>query len=97
MVDTIHRPEAFPLKEFRGDIEANLVAQFAVAQAAFPVLLKGASRRSCCSLFGPAETGRLIRPAMPRPRSSARCFTCWARSLSGIRASSPQAANSATG
>jgi NAD(P)-dependent dehydrogenase (short-subunit alcohol dehydrogenase family) len=41
VVDTIHRAETFPLKEFRGDIEANLVAQFTVAQAAFPVLRAG--------------------------------------------------------
>ena len=25
VVDTIHRAETFPLKEFRGDIEANLI------------------------------------------------------------------------
>jgi NAD(P)-dependent dehydrogenase (short-subunit alcohol dehydrogenase family) len=41
VVDTIHRAETFPLKEFRGDIEANLVAQFTVAQAAFPALRAG--------------------------------------------------------
>jgi 3-oxoacyl-[acyl-carrier protein] reductase len=41
VVDTIHRADTFPLKEFRGDIEANLVAQFAVAQAAFPALRQG--------------------------------------------------------
>jgi NAD(P)-dependent dehydrogenase (short-subunit alcohol dehydrogenase family) len=41
VVDTIHRAETFPLKEFRGDIEANLVAQFTVAQAAIPALRAG--------------------------------------------------------
>lgn len=41
VVDTIHRAETFPLKEFRGDVEANLVAQFAVAQAAFDALREG--------------------------------------------------------
>jgi len=41
VVDTVHRAETFPLTEFRGDIEANLVAQFTVAQAAFPALREG--------------------------------------------------------
>lgn len=41
IVDTIHRAETFPLSDFRADIEANLVAQFAVAQAAFPALRQG--------------------------------------------------------
>jgi NAD(P)-dependent dehydrogenase (short-subunit alcohol dehydrogenase family) len=41
VVDTVHRAETFPLKEFRGDVEANLVAQFTVAQAAFPALRDG--------------------------------------------------------
>src|SRR5256886_9607606 len=41
VVDTIHRAETFPLNEFRGDIEASLVAQFTVAQAAFPALRAG--------------------------------------------------------
>ena len=49
VVDTIHRAETFPLKEFRGDIEANLVAQFTVAQAAFPALREG--RRPSIVLF----------------------------------------------
>jgi NAD(P)-dependent dehydrogenase (short-subunit alcohol dehydrogenase family) len=49
VVDTIHRAETFPLKEFRADIEANLVAQFTVAQAAFPALREG--RRPAIVLF----------------------------------------------
>ncbi|HEY0451088.1 SDR family NAD(P)-dependent oxidoreductase [Actinophytocola sp.] len=49
VVDTIHRAETFPLKAFRGDIEANLVAQFTVAQAAFPALREG--RRPAIVLF----------------------------------------------
>jgi NAD(P)-dependent dehydrogenase (short-subunit alcohol dehydrogenase family) len=49
VVDTIHRAETFPLNEFRGDIEANLVAQFTVAQAAFPALREG--RRPSIVLF----------------------------------------------
>ena len=49
VVDTIHRAETFPLKEFRGDIEANLVTQFTVAQAAFPALRQG--RRPAMVLF----------------------------------------------
>ena len=52
VVDTIHRAERFPLKEFRGDIEANLVAQFTVAQAAFPALRQG--RRPSIVLFSSA-------------------------------------------
>jgi 3-oxoacyl-[acyl-carrier protein] reductase len=57
LVDTIHRAETFPLKEFRGDIEANLVAQFTVAQAAFPALREG--RRPSIVLFSSvaAENG----------------------------------------
>lgn len=38
IVDTIHRADRFPLAAFRTDIEANLIAQFAVAKAAFPAL-----------------------------------------------------------
>jgi len=49
VVDTIHRAETFPLKEFRGDIEANLISQFTVAQAAFPALCEG--RRPSIVLF----------------------------------------------
>jgi NAD(P)-dependent dehydrogenase (short-subunit alcohol dehydrogenase family) len=41
VVDTIHRAETFPLAEFRRDVEANLVAQFTVAQAAYPALRAG--------------------------------------------------------
>jgi NAD(P)-dependent dehydrogenase (short-subunit alcohol dehydrogenase family) len=41
VVDTIHRAQTFPLDAFRGDIEANLVAQFTVAQAAFGALREG--------------------------------------------------------
>jgi 3-oxoacyl-[acyl-carrier protein] reductase len=40
-VDTIHRAETFPFNEFRGDIEASLVAQFTAAPAAFPALRDG--------------------------------------------------------
>jgi NAD(P)-dependent dehydrogenase (short-subunit alcohol dehydrogenase family) len=38
IVDTIHRADRFPLPAFRADIEANLLAQFTAAQAAFPAL-----------------------------------------------------------
>jgi NAD(P)-dependent dehydrogenase (short-subunit alcohol dehydrogenase family) len=38
IVDTVHRADRFPLPAFRADIEGNLVAQFAAAQAAFPAL-----------------------------------------------------------
>lgn len=38
VVDTIHRASTFPLKAFRSDVETNLVAQFTVAQAAYPAL-----------------------------------------------------------
>lgn len=38
VVDTIHRAATFPLSSFRADIEANLVAQFTVARAAYPAL-----------------------------------------------------------
>ena len=38
IVDTISRARSFPMEAFRADIEANLVAQFAVAQAAYPAL-----------------------------------------------------------
>ncbi|GAA5164519.1 SDR family oxidoreductase [Pseudonocardia eucalypti] len=38
IVDTIHRARNFPIGAFRGDVEANLIAQFAVAQAAYPAL-----------------------------------------------------------
>jgi hypothetical protein len=41
VVDTIHRAETFPLKEVRGDMEANLAAQFTVAQAGFRALREG--------------------------------------------------------
>jgi 3-oxoacyl-[acyl-carrier protein] reductase len=48
IVDTIHRTDHFPLGTFRADVEANLLAQFAVTQAAFPALSSssapGASR-----------------------------------------------------
>jgi len=49
VVDTIHRAETFPLAEFRGDIEANLISQFTVAQAACPALREG--RRPSMVLF----------------------------------------------
>jgi NAD(P)-dependent dehydrogenase (short-subunit alcohol dehydrogenase family) len=45
VVDTIHRADRFPMGAFRSDVEANLLAQFAVAQAAFPAL-KAAGRSS---------------------------------------------------
>lgn len=38
VVDTIHRAASFPPQEFRRDVEANLLAQFYVAQAAYPAL-----------------------------------------------------------
>ncbi|WP_037075724.1 SDR family NAD(P)-dependent oxidoreductase [Pseudonocardia spinosispora] len=38
IVDTIHRAHRFPIADFRADLEANLLAQFAVAQAAYPAL-----------------------------------------------------------
>src|SRR5690606_37480403 len=38
IVDTVHRAKSFPLGAFRADIEANLLAQFVVAQAAYPAL-----------------------------------------------------------
>lgn len=38
VVDTIHRADRFPADAFRGDVAANLSAQFFVAQAAFPAL-----------------------------------------------------------
>jgi len=41
VVDTIHRAETFPEASFRGDIEANLTAQFLVAQAAYKHLSRG--------------------------------------------------------
>jgi 3-oxoacyl-[acyl-carrier protein] reductase len=42
VVDTIHRAATFPLPSFRADLEANLVAQFTVAQAAYPALRESA-------------------------------------------------------
>jgi 3-oxoacyl-[acyl-carrier protein] reductase len=44
-VDTIHRADRFPLAAFRADVEANLLTQFAAAQAAFPAL--SASKTAC--------------------------------------------------
>jgi NAD(P)-dependent dehydrogenase (short-subunit alcohol dehydrogenase family) len=38
IVDTVHRARSFPMDAFRADIEVNLLAQFAVAQAAYPAL-----------------------------------------------------------
>lgn len=38
IVDTIHRARTFPVEEFRRDVGSDLVAQFAVAQAAYPAL-----------------------------------------------------------
>jgi NAD(P)-dependent dehydrogenase (short-subunit alcohol dehydrogenase family) len=45
IVDTIHRADRFPIASFRADLEANLLAQFAAAQAAFPAL--SASPTAC--------------------------------------------------
>ncbi|QRP42952.1 SDR family NAD(P)-dependent oxidoreductase [Amycolatopsis sp. FDAARGOS 1241] len=45
IVDTIHRAKTFPLAAFRADVEANLLAQFVVAQAAYPAL-KAAGKSS---------------------------------------------------
>jgi NAD(P)-dependent dehydrogenase (short-subunit alcohol dehydrogenase family) len=39
VVDTVHRADRFPIAAFRADVEANLIAQFCVAQAAFPALV----------------------------------------------------------
>jgi NAD(P)-dependent dehydrogenase (short-subunit alcohol dehydrogenase family) len=41
IVDTIHRAATFPIDEFQRDIEVNLLAQFYVAQAAYPFLRDG--------------------------------------------------------
>ncbi|ABH00670.1 3-oxoacyl-[acyl-carrier-protein] reductase FabG (plasmid) [Rhodococcus jostii RHA1] len=38
IVDTIHRAATFPIRDFQRDVEANLLAQFYVAQAAYPPL-----------------------------------------------------------
>lgn len=38
IVDSVHRAATFPVASFRADIESNLLAQFAVAQAAYPAL-----------------------------------------------------------
>lgn len=38
IVDTIHRAKTFPLAAFRADVEANLLSQFVVAQAAYSAL-----------------------------------------------------------
>lgn len=42
VVDTIHRADRFPAAAFRSDVEANLSAQFFVAQAAYPALEESA-------------------------------------------------------
>jgi 3-oxoacyl-[acyl-carrier protein] reductase len=42
LVDTIHRADRFPADAFRGDLDANLSAQFFVAQAAYPALCESA-------------------------------------------------------
>lgn len=41
VVDTVHRASRFPTELFRSDIEANLLSQFFVAQAAYPHLRDG--------------------------------------------------------
>jgi 3-oxoacyl-[acyl-carrier protein] reductase len=38
VVDTLHRADRFPLHAWRADLDANLTAQFAVVQAAWPAL-----------------------------------------------------------
>lgn len=38
VVDTVHRAATFPPESFRGDLEANVVAQFTATQAAYPAL-----------------------------------------------------------
>jgi NAD(P)-dependent dehydrogenase (short-subunit alcohol dehydrogenase family) len=38
VVDTVHRAATFPETAFRGDVDANLVGQFVLAQAAYPYL-----------------------------------------------------------
>ena len=43
VVDTIHRARSFPMDAFRADVEVNLSAQFAVAQAAHPALTASGS------------------------------------------------------
>ena len=43
IVDTVHRAETFPEAAFRGDVEANLTAQFLVAQAAYEHLSRSAA------------------------------------------------------
>jgi len=43
VVDTVHRAASFPMAGFRADLESNLVAQFAVARAAYPALTESAS------------------------------------------------------
>jgi NAD(P)-dependent dehydrogenase (short-subunit alcohol dehydrogenase family) len=43
VVDTIHRARSFPMEAFRADVEVNLLAQFAVAQAAHPALKESGS------------------------------------------------------
>ncbi|MBW8707088.1 3-oxoacyl-[acyl-carrier-protein] reductase FabG [Streptomyces sp. MBT84] len=43
IVDTIHRARTFPVHAFRRDVDANLVTQFAVAQAAYPALKEAGS------------------------------------------------------
>lgn len=41
IVDTVHRAATFPLDAFRRDVDTNLLAQFYVAQAAHPALVRG--------------------------------------------------------
>jgi NAD(P)-dependent dehydrogenase (short-subunit alcohol dehydrogenase family) len=38
LVDTVHRAATFPVEDFRGDLEANVLAQFTAVQAALPAL-----------------------------------------------------------
>jgi len=68
VVDTIHRAETFPLAEFRGDIEANLISQFTVAQARSRPCARAAGRRWCCSPRSRPKTACRGRPGIPRRR-----------------------------
>jgi 3-oxoacyl-[acyl-carrier protein] reductase len=43
IVETISRARSFPIEAFRADVEANLVTQFTVAQAAHPALKSAGS------------------------------------------------------
>jgi 3-oxoacyl-[acyl-carrier protein] reductase len=57
IVDTIHRAERFPEREWRKDIETNLYGAFHVAQAAFPALVGSGDGRVVVTSSVAAETG----------------------------------------